>query len=64
MKFDVEASVSIKGTFSEWDATLTFTSPDVTTGVWRSIDYERNVQPQFSADGICFFSSAAHWGHS
>jgi polyisoprenoid-binding protein YceI len=33
MKFDVEASVAIKGTFDKWDATLTFTSPDVTTGV-------------------------------
>jgi polyisoprenoid-binding protein YceI len=33
MKFDVQASVAIKGTFSKWDATLTFTSPDVTTGV-------------------------------
>lgn len=33
VKFDVEASVSIKGTFDKWDATLTFTSPDVTTGV-------------------------------
>jgi polyisoprenoid-binding protein YceI len=25
--------VAIKGTFAKWDATLTFTSPDVTTGV-------------------------------
>jgi polyisoprenoid-binding protein YceI len=33
IKFDVEASVAIKGTFDKWDATLTFTSPDVTTGV-------------------------------
>jgi polyisoprenoid-binding protein YceI len=33
MKFDVEASVAIKGTFGKWDASLTFTSPDVTTGV-------------------------------
>ena len=33
IKFDVEASVAIKGTFAKWDATLTFTSPDVTTGV-------------------------------
>jgi polyisoprenoid-binding protein YceI len=33
MKFDVEASVAVRGTFSKWDATLTFTSPDVTTGV-------------------------------
>lgn len=31
--FDVEASVSIKGKFDKWDATLTFTSPEVTTGV-------------------------------
>lgn len=33
MKFDVEASVAIKGTFAKWDATLTFRSPDVTTAV-------------------------------
>jgi polyisoprenoid-binding protein YceI len=33
IKFDVEASVAIKGTFNKWSATLTFTSPDVTTGV-------------------------------
>ncbi|MGO9606347.1 MAG: YceI family protein [Candidatus Binataceae bacterium] len=33
MKFDVQASVAIKGTFDKWDATLTFTSPDVTTAV-------------------------------
>jgi len=33
IQFDVEASVAIKGTFDKWDATLTFTSPDVTTGV-------------------------------
>jgi polyisoprenoid-binding protein YceI len=33
IKFDVEASVSIVGTFDKWDATLTFTSPDVSTGV-------------------------------
>jgi polyisoprenoid-binding protein YceI len=33
IKFDVEASVAIKGTFDKWDATLTFASPDVTTGV-------------------------------
>jgi polyisoprenoid-binding protein YceI len=31
--FDVEASVKIAGTFDKWDATLTFTSTDVTTGV-------------------------------
>lgn len=33
MKFDVEASVAIKGIFDKWDATLTFTSPEVETGV-------------------------------
>jgi polyisoprenoid-binding protein YceI len=31
--FFVKASVSLKGTFDKWDTTLTFTSPDVTTGV-------------------------------
>jgi polyisoprenoid-binding protein YceI len=30
--FFLNASVSIKGTFDKWDSTLTFTSPDVTTG--------------------------------
>jgi polyisoprenoid-binding protein YceI len=33
IKFDVEASVAIEGTFDKWDATLTFTSTDVSTGV-------------------------------
>ncbi len=33
IKFDVEASVAIKGVFDKWTASLTFTSPDVTTGV-------------------------------
>ena len=33
IKFDVEASVAIEGTFDKWEATLTFTSPDVSTGV-------------------------------
>ncbi|MGB2628677.1 MAG: YceI family protein [Candidatus Acidiferrum sp.] len=33
VKFDVEASVAIKGIFDKWDATLTFTSPEVSTGV-------------------------------
>ena len=31
--FNVKASVSIEGVFEKWDATLKFTSPDVTTGV-------------------------------
>jgi len=33
VKFYVKASVSLVGTFNKWDATLTFTTPDVTTGV-------------------------------
>src|SRR5713101_4752767 len=31
--FNVKASVAIQGTFDQWAATLTVTSPDVTTGV-------------------------------
>ena len=31
--FYVKASVELRGTFDKWDASLTFTSPDVTTGV-------------------------------
>lgn len=33
IKFHVDASVAIDGTFDKWDATLTFTSTDPTTGV-------------------------------
>jgi polyisoprenoid-binding protein YceI len=33
VKFAVKASVAINGTFDKWDATLVFTSTDVTTGV-------------------------------
>jgi polyisoprenoid-binding protein YceI len=33
IKFDVEASVAIKGAFDKWDATLTFTSPELSTAV-------------------------------
>ena len=33
IKFDVEASVAIKGKFDKWDATLTFTSPELSTAV-------------------------------
>ena len=33
IKFSVKASVPLEGTFDKWDATLKFTSPDVTTGV-------------------------------
>jgi polyisoprenoid-binding protein YceI len=33
IKFYVKSSVEIEGNFEEWDATLTFTSTDVSTGV-------------------------------
>ena len=33
IKFDVQASVAINGTFDKWNATLTFASPDASTGV-------------------------------
>jgi polyisoprenoid-binding protein YceI len=32
IKFDVKASIDIAGKFDKWDAHLTFTSPDETTG--------------------------------
>jgi polyisoprenoid-binding protein YceI len=32
IKFDVKASMDIKGKFDKWNANLTFTSPDETTG--------------------------------
>jgi polyisoprenoid-binding protein YceI len=35
IKFYVKASIDLRGTFDKWDATLTFASPDVTTGVLR-----------------------------
>jgi polyisoprenoid-binding protein YceI len=33
IKFSVKASVTLEGSFDKWDATLTFTSPDASTGV-------------------------------
>jgi hypothetical protein len=33
IKFDVEASVAITGKFDKWGATLTFTSPELSTAV-------------------------------
>jgi polyisoprenoid-binding protein YceI len=33
IRFDVQASVDIHGKFDKWDASLTFASPDETTGV-------------------------------
>jgi polyisoprenoid-binding protein YceI len=33
IRFNVKASVAIAGTFDKWDASMTFTSPDLATGV-------------------------------
>jgi polyisoprenoid-binding protein YceI len=33
IKFSVDASVKLAGDFKKWSATLTFASPDVTTGI-------------------------------
>ena len=33
IKFSVKASVALEGHFDKWNATLTFTSADITTGV-------------------------------
>jgi polyisoprenoid-binding protein YceI len=33
IKFYVKASVALVGVFDKWDSSLTFTSPDVTTGI-------------------------------
>jgi polyisoprenoid-binding protein YceI len=33
IKFHVQASVAIDGTFDQWDATATMTSPEVETGI-------------------------------
>jgi polyisoprenoid-binding protein YceI len=33
VKFFVKASVAIQGTFDKWDSTITFTTPEVETGV-------------------------------
>lgn len=33
IKFSVKASVALEGDFDKWQAKLTFTSPDITTGV-------------------------------
>ena len=38
ISFHVKASTTIAGKFDKWDATLTFTSPDETTGVLEIIN--------------------------
>jgi polyisoprenoid-binding protein YceI len=41
--FNVKASVAIAGKFDKWDATLTFTSPDISTGVLDIKAYANSV---------------------
>jgi polyisoprenoid-binding protein YceI len=43
IKFDVKASVDIAGKFDKWDASLTFTSPDETTGLLEIKIYADSV---------------------
>jgi len=43
IKFDVKASINIAGKFDKWDATLTFTSPEETTGVLEIIIHAASV---------------------
>jgi polyisoprenoid-binding protein YceI len=47
--FNVKASVALQGTFDKWDATLTFTSTDVTTGV---IDVEIQAATVDTGSGL------------
>jgi len=49
IKFNVKASVPISGTFDNWNATLTFTSTDVTTGV---LDVEIQAASVDTGSGI------------
>jgi polyisoprenoid-binding protein YceI len=49
IKFDVEASVEIKGTFDQWTARLTFPSPDVTTA---TIDVEIQAASVDTGSGL------------
>ena len=52
IKFGVKASVPIEGSFDQWKASLTFTSPDVTTAVFdveiqaASVDTRQQLEEQ------------------
>jgi polyisoprenoid-binding protein YceI len=49
IRFYVKASISIKGTFDKWDATLSFTSTDPATGV---LDIEVQANSVNSGSGM------------
>src|SRR5271167_595431 len=44
IKFDVQASVAINGSFDKWTASLTFTSPEVSSGVLDVKIYAATVE--------------------
>src|SRR5258707_179394 len=61
IKFDVKASINIAGKFDKWDATLTFTSPDETTGVLEIIIQAASVETASGMKkGIPFIKIADH----
>ena len=49
IKFDVDASVTIKGTFDKWNATLTFQTPAVTTA---AVDVEIQAATVDTGSGL------------
>src|SRR5437867_7568542 len=52
INFHVKSSVKIAGKFDKWDAALTFTSPDETTGVLeRSEEHTSELQSPY--DLVC-----------
>jgi hypothetical protein len=54
VKFNVSASVPISGTFDKWDATLTFTSPELATGV---LDIKIQADSVNTGSGVKDFAS-------
>jgi hypothetical protein len=46
IRFFVKSSINIEGKFDKWGATLKFTSPDTSTGVWTS----RSRQPPWTRE--------------
>ena len=52
IKFHVKASVNIAGKFDKWDASLTFTSPDETTGDLEITIQAASVDNRGSFEGL------------
>jgi hypothetical protein len=51
ISFYVAASVSIEGTFDKWNATLTFSSPDVTTAL-LDVEIQAGLAPSMNLLGM------------